>query len=105
MHNFGGGWSDLFNSGGTGDMVKRGEGGGDIFQNSGGSWLKGEFKKFRGVWTLDEAMVKYKSCQLSISALLQILNCKQFVITDTYKSFVLQRQGSYFLVKLLDFGN
>ena len=34
-------------------MVKRGEG---YFQNSGGSWLKGGVKKFRGVWTLDEAM-------------------------------------------------
>ena len=35
-------------------MVKRGEG---YFQNSGGSWLKGELKiQGGGVWTLDEAM-------------------------------------------------
>ena len=32
----------------------KGEG---YFQNLGGSWLKGGVKKFRGVWTLDEAMV------------------------------------------------
>ena len=50
MHNFGGGRSDLFNSG---EVVKRGKG---YFQNSEGSWLKGGVKKFRGVWTLDEAM-------------------------------------------------
>ena len=39
-------------------MVKRGEG--IFFENSGGSWLKGGVKKFRGgrgVWNLDEAMV------------------------------------------------
>ena len=34
-------------------MVKRGKG---YFQNSGESWLKEGVKKFRGVWTLDEAM-------------------------------------------------
>ena len=32
------------------------KGGKGYFQNSGGSWLKGGVKKFRGVWTLDEAM-------------------------------------------------
>ena len=45
MHNFGGGRSDLFNSGG------RWSKGGGIF-----SKFRGELKKFRGVWTLDEAM-------------------------------------------------
>ena len=50
MHNFGEGRSDLFNSGG------RWSKGGGYFQNSGGSWLKGGVNKFRGVWTLDEAM-------------------------------------------------
>ena len=44
MHNFGGGGgggrSDLFNS-----AVKRGKG---YFQNSGGSWLKGELKNSWG---------------------------------------------------------
>ena len=34
-------------------MVKRGKG---YFQNLGGSWLKRVVTKFRGVWTLDEAM-------------------------------------------------
>ena len=48
MHNFGGGRSDLFNSGG---------GGKGYFQNSGGSLLKGKLKNSRGVWTLDETMV------------------------------------------------
>ena len=42
MHNFSGGRSDLFTSGGGG---QKGEG---YFQNLGGSWLKGEFKKLRG---------------------------------------------------------
>ena len=42
MHNFGGGRSELFNSGGGGQK-ERGKG---YFQNSGGSWLKG------GVMTL-----------------------------------------------------
>ena len=50
MHNFGGGRSDLFNSE---EGVRREKG---YFQNSGGSWLKGGVNKFRGVWTLDEAM-------------------------------------------------
>ena len=44
------GRSDLFNSGG---MVKRG----GIFSKFRGCWLKGGVKKFRGVWTLDEAMI------------------------------------------------
>ena len=40
-----------------GEVVKRGGGRAKgYFQNSGGSWLKGGVKKFRGVWTLDEAM-------------------------------------------------
>ena len=39
MHNFGGGRSDLFNSGGGGQKGEKG-----YFQNSGGSWLKGELK-------------------------------------------------------------
>ena len=58
MHNFGGGRSDLFNSGGR--WSKGGEGERDIFKISGGSWLKGGVKKFRGggVWTLDKAMVQ-----------------------------------------------
>ena len=51
MHNFGGGRSDLFNSG-----VKR-AGGSDIFKIQGGVGLKGELKNSGGVWTLDEAMV------------------------------------------------
>ena len=42
MHNFGGGRSDLFNSGGGG---QKGEG---IFSKFRGSWLKGGVKKFRG---------------------------------------------------------
>ena len=46
MHDFGGGSSDLFNSGGR--WSKGGEG---IFSKFRGSWLKGG-----GVWTLDEAM-------------------------------------------------
>ena len=52
MHNFGGGRSNLFNSGGGGQR------GGGIFPKFRGSWLKGGVKKFRGggVWTLDEAM-------------------------------------------------
>ena len=33
-----------------------GQKGKGYFQNSGGSWLEGGVKKFRGVWTLDEAM-------------------------------------------------
>ena len=49
------GRSDLCNSGGR--WSKGGGGGKGYFQNSGGSWLKGGVKKFRGVWTLDEAMV------------------------------------------------
>ena len=43
MHNFGGGRSDLFNSGGDG---QKGEG---YFKNSGRSWLKGELKIQGGV--------------------------------------------------------
>ena len=39
MHNFGGGRSDLFNSGG-----RWSKGGKGYIQNSGGSWLKGELK-------------------------------------------------------------
>ena len=54
MHNFGGGRSDSFNSGGRWSKG----GGGGYFQNSGGSWLKRGVKKFRGVWILDEAMPK-----------------------------------------------
>ena len=55
MHNFGGGRSDLFNSGG-GEVVKRG-GGRDILKIQ-GELAKRGVKKFRGggVWTLDEAM-------------------------------------------------
>ena len=36
-----------------GEVVKRGKG---YFQNTGGSWLKGELKNSGGVWTLDEAI-------------------------------------------------
>ena len=36
-------------------MVKRG--GRDIFKIQGGVGLKGGVKKFRGVWTLDKAML------------------------------------------------
>ena len=43
MHNFGGSRSDLFNSGGGGH-----KGGKGYFQNSGGSWLKGELKNSGG---------------------------------------------------------
>ena len=43
MHNFGGGLVGFMQF--RGEVVKRGEG---YFQNSGGSWLKGEFKKSRG---------------------------------------------------------
>ena len=48
MHNFGGGRSDLFNSGGGGQRGGGGGGGKGYFQNSGASWLKGVVKKFRG---------------------------------------------------------
>ena len=51
MHNFGGGRTDVFNSGG-----KRSKEGRDIFKIQGGVGLKGGVKKFRGVWTLQEAM-------------------------------------------------
>ena len=39
-----------------GEVVKGGGGGRDVFKIQGGVGLKGEVKKFRGVWTLDEAM-------------------------------------------------
>ena len=55
MHNFGGGRSDLFNSG---DVVKRGR---DIFK------IQRGVKKFRGIWTLDEAMVSYRYLNVSFS--------------------------------------
>ena len=51
MHNFGGGRSYLFNSGGR--WSKGGEG---IFSKFRGELAKRGVKKFRGVWTLDEAM-------------------------------------------------
>ena len=53
MHNFGGGRSDLFNSGG-----RWSKGGGEgIFSKFRGELAKRGDKKFRGVWTLDEAMI------------------------------------------------
>ena len=39
-----------------GEVVKREGGGKGIFSKFKGGWLKGGVKKFRGVWTLDEAM-------------------------------------------------
>ena len=57
MHNFGGGRSDLFNSGGR---WSKGGGGSWIFSNFRGELAyKGGVTKFRGegVWTLDEAML------------------------------------------------
>ena len=53
MHNFGGGRSDLSNSGGGGQ--KGGEG--TILKIQGELAKMGELKNSRGVWTLDEAMV------------------------------------------------
>ena len=50
MHNFGGGRSDLFNSGG------RWSKGGGIFSKFRGEFAKRGVKKLRGVWTLDKAM-------------------------------------------------
>ena len=54
MHNFGGGKSNLFNSGGR--WSKRGGGGEGIFSKFRGALTKRGVKKFRGIWTLDEAM-------------------------------------------------
>ena len=50
MHNFGGGRSDLFNSGGGGQ-----KGGRDIFKIQ-GELAKRGVNKIRGVWTLDDTM-------------------------------------------------
>ena len=53
MHNFGGGRSDLFNSGGR--WSKGGRGG--IFSKFRGELAKRGVKQIQRVWTLDEAMV------------------------------------------------
>ena len=59
MHNFCGGRSDLFNSGGGGQ-----KGGDEYFQNSGGSWLKGGYKIKGGfgpwmkLWWLEAGVVR-----------------------------------------------
>ena len=58
MHNFGGGRSDLFNSGG-----RWSKGGRDIFKIQGELAKKGELKiqGGGGGWSLDEAMFFYQA--------------------------------------------